>query len=227
MKHSCLHRCGFTLIEILVVITIIGVLVSLGIPTLANALRSAKQAGCMSNLRNVALATQLFATENEMLLVPSFLRDQRKATDKTEHWNSALLEFYNQVSNEVYLREDFSCTNWRDVGENYTNWNWGYGKNDSPLVVDGRNEGQGLYRVTIDTSGVANKNYIKTLNIKKPSNRIHYACCNQWHFNLNNFAENIDFDRHGEGRCNAAFFDGHIESLTRAEIERAILLPEN
>ena len=56
---------GFTLIELLVVIAIIAILAALIFPALASAQRRAKSAVCMSNMKQLALATTIFAQENK------------------------------------------------------------------------------------------------------------------------------------------------------------------
>lgn len=60
----------FTLIELLLVITIIAVLASLLLPALTRAKRVAKTASCQSNLRNQAMITTFYAGENDGILPP-------------------------------------------------------------------------------------------------------------------------------------------------------------
>ncbi len=55
---------GFTLIELLTVIAIIGVLAGILIPVIGRVRSSARQAQCLSNLRQSAMAITLFAQDN-------------------------------------------------------------------------------------------------------------------------------------------------------------------
>jgi prepilin-type N-terminal cleavage/methylation domain-containing protein len=56
-------RCGFTLIELLVVIAIIAVLAGICFPVYAKAREKGRTAACQSNLRQLAMAMHMYATD--------------------------------------------------------------------------------------------------------------------------------------------------------------------
>jgi len=64
------QRGGFTLIELLVVISIIAVLASLILPGVQNARATARRMQCLNNMRNVGIAVQNYATNNNGRLPP-------------------------------------------------------------------------------------------------------------------------------------------------------------
>ncbi|EIQ00296.1 prepilin-type N-terminal cleavage/methylation domain-containing protein [Opitutaceae bacterium TAV1] len=56
---------GFTLIELLTVVTIIGILAAIVIPVAGTVRATARRTQCVSNIRQVAMAVLLFASDNK------------------------------------------------------------------------------------------------------------------------------------------------------------------
>lgn len=61
---------GFTTTELLCVIAIIGILVAILIPVIGKTRDNARSGACLSNLRQISIAHQLYAAENRQRLVP-------------------------------------------------------------------------------------------------------------------------------------------------------------
>jgi prepilin-type N-terminal cleavage/methylation domain-containing protein len=75
------YRRGFTLIELLVVISIIGLLVSILLPALAASRRSAINAKCLANLKQIA--TAMISYEADQKRLPMGVREVATAGDAT------------------------------------------------------------------------------------------------------------------------------------------------
>lgn len=69
MSKKSIHS-GFTLLELLVVITIISILASLLLPALARAREQARKISCASNLRQMGLVFMMYANEHNDMFPP-------------------------------------------------------------------------------------------------------------------------------------------------------------
>jgi len=65
MKHTQSSKRGFTLIEIMIVVAIIGLLAAIAIPNFVHARSTSQQNACINNLRQIDGAKQEWALENK------------------------------------------------------------------------------------------------------------------------------------------------------------------
>jgi len=64
MKINTSRKAGFTLVEIMIVVAIIGLLAAIAIPNFVKARNSSQKNACINNLRQLDAATQQWAMEN-------------------------------------------------------------------------------------------------------------------------------------------------------------------
>ncbi|NLX97033.1 MAG: DUF1559 domain-containing protein [Rhodopirellula sp.] len=95
------RRLGFTLVELLVVITIIGVLIALLLPAVQAAREAARRCQCTNNLKQLGLALHSYHDSHKVFplasvrIYPPFAPDYTQSNNVT--WRARILPFMEQI----------------------------------------------------------------------------------------------------------------------------------
>jgi prepilin-type N-terminal cleavage/methylation domain-containing protein len=117
------RRTGFTLVELLVVITIIGILVGLLLPAVQNAREAGRRTECLNNIKQLMTSARSYETARKEL--PGYINEIAKAsngsttTSRMASWTIMLFPYLDR--NDVWQRwSDTSINNTTINGPDYS-----------------------------------------------------------------------------------------------------------
>ena len=119
------RRAAFTLIELLAVIAIIAILAGLLLPTLGRAKEAGRATACLSNLRQVGIALQIYVDSNNQRL--PMMRDKLAVSGTNQPATNALASPDKVLAGELGSTNVLRCPSDREdlflqTGSSYS-WN--------------------------------------------------------------------------------------------------------
>ena len=220
MPRTTTSPAGFTLIELLVVVSILAVLSAMLMPTIRTVREAALTSRCQSNLRQIHVALELYANDQDGLVARSNVEDGQfwfefvapYFDDSSATPVKGSTVQYHSIRARAMLR---SCPVWTRTAN--PDWKVGYGINSwlkEPVRQGGvRFSNSWLTGGSAGWNGIFSEFHVASISM--PSQRPQVTDANNWILE--------DAPRH-VGRTNVLFCDGHVASLATANATPVVKL---
>jgi len=216
------HRqAAFTLVELLVVIGIIALLIAILMPSLSRARQQSQRIQCMSNMRQLGMATMQYTTENKGWFPRA--AGGGSAFDDWIYWESARATTRDEGRLVKYLGTRFVEAHYICPSDNlngHLTYPYSYTMNEFMGGVVAANNGDLHGRIKVTQ---VKRSAEKIMFIDESSQTIDDGCWAPQHYSSD--GHNLISNRHDKaaekstdpnaGNGNALFADGHVEFTDR------------
>lgn len=192
-------QAAFTLIELLVVIAIIAILASLLAPAIGRAKSRAQSGQCLSNLKQLGVATLLYAQDHNGVVQI----DAPLEPGKT--WGSILSSNQNLKATDIFVCPVYAP-------HRFTNWFCTYGVRQDPLPE----YLSGDFDELLKTDLVRNPTEYLHLTDTTSRGKQGFGAQQFYYFRT----DKLEVHARHDLRANGLFLDGHVETCNRARLER-------
>lgn len=166
-------RIAFTLIELLVSLGILILLMGLLLPGLTKAREQTRYVVCRSNVRQLAVANDLYAKEQRGVYVPGaseFLANLHRWHGQRENLNSSFVSSHGPLQSYLGATQEIrACPQFAPEKPGFETGCGGYGYNNAYIGVQGIKSKSGAFRILSDRAGAyADK-------IKRPADTLMFS----------------------------------------------------
>ena len=202
---------GFTLVELLVVISIIGLLAGLAIPAISSGMNKAKEGTKISNLRGINQACLLWSSENDGRVVPPIAPPTTPGGNAVG-WSSFLTNYLGQARSTAQKSKDIFVDPFFKGYKSTASWLPGYAMNTRPALPAANTYIAYQGGTIIEMRMLALTDAYKRAFI--------IDCDGSYSFDPQNMKTGVGAfatNRHGGGLGMVMMYDGHVEKLNMSQ----------